>query len=336
MYAALAHARRTAAPERRRSPAFAQHHRARLRRARGLRTQPRRVINTRHGMGIAARQTRANGCTGAACAGPTMSPRCAKRRKRNLAEHGRLPAEKLVAVSERHPHRPLRAGVVRGAAAARADARSRRIDAPHWLRRPPQLGQGHRDADPRVRACCAKSSRTAVLVLIGDGSLRQSSSTSPRAKALRSTCVFSATAATCANCCRASTCLRCPRFPKAIRSRCSKPARAALPIVATAVGGNAEIVHEGVNGHIVPRARSAPRSPMHCSTARRSRARRCDGQGRSRMGARARHVRGHGRALSGALRRRRKAHGVTQDAHPKFETHRRAGRLLLFRNAPCL
>ena len=90
----------------------------------------------------------------------------------------------------------------------------------------------------------------------------------------------------------------CRRWPRASRIRSSRRWRAGLPVIATRVGGNAELVDDGSTGRLVPAADTATRWRARCSTISTTGAGAPPRGGRAAGRARALQPRAHGRATT--------------------------------------
>jgi sugar transferase (PEP-CTERM/EpsH1 system associated) len=212
---------------------------------------PRRIINTRHGMG-----------------GPPLANarewlyrRCMRRTdhvvavceaaRHNLIEQGRLPADKLVAVPNGiHVERfsPVSEAARRRLAQMIEVGESTRIIGSvgrlNWAKDIPTL----------IRAFALLRGRQpdSVLVVIGDGSLRQELVAFAAEEGVAEHVRFLGDRSDVRELLQGLHVLAMSSVSEGYSIALLEACAAALPIVATAVGGNAEIVHDGVNGHVVP------------------------------------------------------------------------------------
>ena len=212
---------------------------------------PRRVINTRHGMGgpplANAREWLYRRCmrwtdhVAAVC----------EAARHNLVDQGRLPADKLVAV-------PNGIHIDRFSPASSA-ARQRLAqmlevgESTHIIGCVGRLNWA-KDIATLIHAFALLREKQpdSVLVLIGDGSMRQELVDFAASEGVAQHVRFLGDRSDVRELLQGLNVLAMSSISEGYSIALLEGCAAALPIVATAVGGNAEIVHEGVNGHIVP------------------------------------------------------------------------------------
>jgi glycosyltransferase involved in cell wall biosynthesis len=213
--------------------------------------KPRRIINTRHGMGgpplANAREWLYRRCmrwtdhVAAVC----------EAAKHNLAGLGQLPAEKLVAVPN---------GIHIDRFAPASSAARRRLaqmlevgESTHIIGCVGRLNWA-KDIATLIRAFALLREKQpdSVLVLIGDGSMRQELVDYAASEGVAQHVRFLGDRSDVRELLQGLHVLAMSSISEGYSIALLEACAAALPIVATAVGGNAEIVHDGVNGHIVP------------------------------------------------------------------------------------
>jgi len=212
---------------------------------------PHRVINTRHGMGGAPlanarewlyrRSMRLTDHVVAVCEAARL----------NLIEQGRLPADKLVAVPNGiHVERFTPAS---GEARQRL---ARMLEVPESTRVIGSVGRLNwaKDLATLVRAYAQVRARRpdSVLVLIGDGSLRQELVDLAAAEGIAAHVRFLGDRSDVRELLQGLDVLAMSSISEGYSIALLEACASALPIVATGVGGNAEIVRDGVSGRIVP------------------------------------------------------------------------------------
>jgi len=213
--------------------------------------KPRRILNTRHGMGGPP----------VANAREWLYRRCMRRTdhvvavceaaRHNLIERGKLPADKLVAVPNGiHVDRftPASEAARRHLADMIGVGESTRIIGSvgrlNWAKDIPTL--------IRAFALLREKRPDSVLVLIGDGSLREELVAFAQAQGVSEHVRFLGDRSDVRELLQGLDVLAMSSVSEGYSIALLEACAAALPIVATAVGGNAEIVHDGVNGHVVP------------------------------------------------------------------------------------
>ena len=140
------------------------------------------------------------------------------------------------------------------------------------------------------------------LVIVGDGALRARRAHPRPRPASPSSRGSPASATMCRRSCAASTASCCRRSAKASPTRSSKRWRRALPVIATGVGGNAELVEAGSTGELVPAADPHALAQAMLAYARDPEAREGRGAQRACAGRARIQPRGDGRPLSRTLR----------------------------------
>lgn len=221
----------------------------------------RRILNTRHGIGIAPRGAMRR----------WLYLRCVPRTdhvvavcraaQRNLAEHDRIPADKIAVVPN---------GIhIERFAPASADARARLATMLGVDRSTRLIGcvgrlNWAKDIPTQIRAfarVCATRADTA-LVLIGDGSLRAELTELAAAEGVAGSVHFLGDRGDVRDLLPGLHVFSMSSVSEGYSIALLEACATALPIVATDVGGNSEIVQDGATGRIVP-----PRDPEALANA---------------------------------------------------------------------
>lgn len=210
-----------------------------------------RVVNTRHGMGdIDPRSRRERLYRIAMRATDHVVAVCAAARER-LAGSGVRPREALLSIPN---------GIhVDRFAPADADARARlasMLDLPRASRMVGTVGRLHRAKDQasliRAFARLLADVPDAALVLVGDGALRGELEQLARSEGVAHRVRLLGDRGDVAELLRGLELFALPSLTEGYSVALLEACAAGLPIVATDVGGNCEIVRHGVNGLLVP------------------------------------------------------------------------------------
>ena len=211
----------------------------------------RRVINTRHGMGAGQRASRRDALYRAAMLATDTVVTVCEAARRDAIARGLVPERRTVAVPN-----GIRVGAFAAATeAARAGLREA-LGVPAGTRLIGTVGRLNwaKDQDGLIRAFARVHAQRpdTALVLVGDGELRASLQATAAAAGVAPAVHFLGDRSDVPALLQGLDLFALSSLSEGYSMALLEAAASALPIVATDVGGNAEIVHDGRTGLLVP------------------------------------------------------------------------------------